>query len=97
MPLYISLLNMTRQGVTTVKGTPARVAGAAKAIEAAGGKMLGNYATMGQYDAVVIMEFPTDEAAIGVLLALGATGSARSTTLRAFTAEEFTEILKNVP
>ena len=97
MPTYIHLINQTQQGITNIKDVPARIEASTKAVEAAGGKQIGFYAVMGQYDFVGIAEFPSDEAALAFVLALGARGTVRTTTLKAFTEEEFAEIIKKLP
>jgi uncharacterized protein with GYD domain len=66
-------------------------------VEGMGGKVLGVYITMGEYDLVAISEGPSDEAVAAMLLAQGMQGNVRSTTLKAFTAEQFAEIVKNLP
>jgi uncharacterized protein with GYD domain len=76
---------------------PERLAGEIKALEAMGGKLIGFYSTMGEYDYVGIAEAPSDEVAVTFLLALGAAGNARTTTLKAFTQGEFAEIVKRLP
>ena len=90
-------MNLTEQGVKNIKDGPARIEEATQAIEAAGGKLIGFYLTMGQYDYVVIAEGPSDEVAMMQLLGLGAAGNIRTTTLKAFTKEEFAEIVKKLP
>ena len=97
MPTYVILMNLTEQGVKNIKDAPARIEEAAKALEAAGGKLIGFYLTMGQYDYGAIAEGPSDEAAMMQLLGLGAAGNVRTTTLKAFTKEEFAEIVKKLP
>ncbi|MDI6771243.1 MAG: GYD domain-containing protein [bacterium] len=97
MPTYVILMNLTEQGVKDLKGAPARIEAASKSLEAAGGKMKGFYLTMGQYDYVVIAEGPSDEAAMLQLFGLGIAGYVRTTTLKAFTAPEFAELLKKLP
>jgi len=52
---------------------------------------------MGEYDYVAIAEGPSDEVALGYLLALGAQGQVRTTTLKAFPRELFEEIVKRLP
>ena len=97
MPTYVILMNLTEQGIKDIKNAPARIEGAAKSLEAAGGKLLAFYMVMGSYDYVVIAEGPSDEAAVVQLLGLGMAGNVKTTTLKAFTKEEFTEILKMLP
>jgi uncharacterized protein with GYD domain len=97
MPTYISLFKLTDQGVKDIKDAPGRVEDAIKGAEAMGGKVIAVYSVMGEYDYVTIGEFPSDEAAMSFLLALGSRGNVRSTTLKAFTKEEFAGIVKKVP
>jgi uncharacterized protein with GYD domain len=97
MPQYISLINYTSQGVAAIKDSPDRLAAAKSAIESAGGKMLSYHLTLGQYDAVTLTEFPNDEAATTVLLTLGMQGNLSTQTMRAFTEEEFSGLLNNLP
>jgi uncharacterized protein with GYD domain len=96
MPTYVSLMKLTEQGIKDIKKAPERVAEASKAMEALGGKLLGFYLVMGEYDYVSISEGPSDQVAMTFLLGLGATGNVRTTTLKAFTLEEFTAMVKNM-
>ncbi|MFQ5873494.1 MAG: GYD domain-containing protein, partial [Dehalococcoidia bacterium] len=84
MATFVTLINYTEQGIKNVKKAPERVADARKAIEAAGGKMIGFYWTLGQYDAIAIGEAPTDEAYTAIMLSIAGQGNIRSTTLKAF-------------
>ncbi len=97
MPTYVILMNLTEQGIKTIKEAPARVEEVSKALEAVGGKLLAFYIVMGQYDYVAIAEGPSDEVALAQLLALGMAGNVRTTTLKAFSREEFAEIVKKLP
>ena len=97
MSIYVVLYKFTDQGIKTVKESPSRMAANLKAVEAMGGKVLGVYYTMGEYDLVGIGEFPNDEVAMTFLLALGQAGTVRTTTLKAFTVEQFTELVKKLP
>ena len=97
MPTYIGLYKLTDQGIKNIKDAPQRMEEAIKAAEAAGGKLLGVYTVMGEYDYVSIGEFPNDETVLTLALALGGQGNVRSTTLKAFTKAEFAEIVKRLP
>ncbi|MFQ5837851.1 MAG: GYD domain-containing protein [Thermoplasmata archaeon] len=97
MPYYITLINWTDQGIRNVKDSPKRAEAAKAAVERAGGTWHGLYYTMGQYDAVAIMEAPNDETVMSVLLAIGSQGSVRTTTLRAFPESEATKIIEGLP
>ena len=97
MPMYITFLNYTQQGIKDIKNAPKRVAVARRAVEAFGGKIHAFYLTMGQYDAVTIIEAPSDEAAAANALAVGAQGNGKTTTMRAFTEEEMAVIVAGLP
>jgi uncharacterized protein with GYD domain len=97
MPTYITLYKWTEQGIRNLKEAPARIQANIKSAEEAGGKVLGVYLTMGEYDLVAISEAPNDETIAAALLAQGMQGNVRSTTLKAFTAEQFAAIVKKLP
>ncbi len=61
MPTYISLVNLTEQGIKEVKNAPERLQSFDNAAREAGGKLVGFYLVMGQYDYVVITEAPDDQ------------------------------------
>ncbi len=96
MAVYVSLITLTDQGIRTVKEDVQRVRAAAHAGEHTGIKILSEWWTMGQYDAVMVFEAPDDETASRFLLAGGVRGNIRTITLRAFTQAEMEGILKNV-
>ena len=52
---------------------------------------------MGSYDVVAIMELPSDEAAASFALQMGSRGNVRTTTLKAFTEDEFGSIIASLP
>jgi uncharacterized protein with GYD domain len=97
MPIYISLHKYTDQGIKDVKGTPERIEKAFKGAEAMGFKIIGYYVVMGEYDAVAIVEGPSDEAVMSLSLMIGSAGNIRTTTLKAFSKDEFIEIIKKLP
>ena len=97
MPIYIALYKLTDQGIKNIKEAPSRIEEGIKGTEAMGGKVLGFYTVMGEYDYVGIGEFPNDEAVLSFALALGAAGNVRTTTLKAFSKDEFAEIVKKIP
>jgi len=76
---------------------PKRVEEARQSLEKVGGKLLQWYLTMGPYDAVAIVEAPDDVTGMQVLLAIGSMGDVRTTTLRAFTESEMTEMVEKLP
>ncbi len=96
MPQYVSLMKFTAQGISTIKNSPDRVKSARTAIEAAGGRMISYHVTLGQYDGIAIIEFPNDEAAATLLLAIGSQGNISSETMRAFTEDEYAALVANL-
>src|SRR5262249_24743271 len=96
MPTYISLIRLTDQGIRDVKGAPDRQRQAVQRAEQEGGNLT-IYVTMGEYDSVAILEAPDDQAAMRGLLALEAQGNIRTTTLKAFSREEFEQVVRSLP
>ena len=93
MPAYISLCHWTQKGVENAKDSPARLDAAKKAFKAAGGKLSAFYMTLGRYDFITISEFPDDATAARAVLALSASGSVRTETLKAFPEEDYRKIM----
>jgi len=97
MPTYVTLFKWTDQGMKHIQNAPARFEASKKLTESLGGKVLGVYVTMGEYDIVAIIESPSDEATAAVVLSISAQGNAKTTTMRAFTEAEFAAILEKMP
>lgn len=93
MATYISLLNYTDQGIRNIKDAPKRVDAARALARKHGAELKDIYLTMGAYDVVTIVEAPSDEAVAKFVLATGALGNVRSTTLKAFSEAEFRKIV----
>jgi uncharacterized protein with GYD domain len=93
---YVSLVNFTDQGVKDIRSLPDRWKGARMAIEAAGGTIT-YYLTMGNYDSVIITQFPSEQAGAAAALFIGFLGNVRTTTLRAFDEEEAGKIVASLP
>jgi len=96
VPTYVTLFKWTEQGVKDIRNVPARFDAAKKLVEAGGGKTLGIYVTMGDWDIVAITQGPSDEMAAAAALSIASRGNSRTTTVRAFTETEFAEILTKV-
>ena len=97
MPLYISLMKLTEQGSKDFRNAPERIENGTKLLEKLGGKLIGFYLVMGEYDYVGIGECPSDEVATAFALALSSAGNVKTTTLKAFSKEEIPGILKMLP
>jgi uncharacterized protein with GYD domain len=93
MPTYISLVNWTDQGVAAFKDTVERSEAGRQLAEKFGGTLKEIYWTIGPYDIIAVSEAPDDETATAFALALSAQGNVRTTTLRAFDADEMKAII----
>ena len=88
MPTYVMLTNLTAEGIRTLKNNPNRVGEVNKEVEQIGAKVLAQYATLGQYDFVTIVEAPDEQTMAKVSVELGSRGTMSSQTLAAMPAEE---------
>jgi uncharacterized protein with GYD domain len=90
---FIMLTNLTVEGVKTVKNNPARVAEVNKEMEQLGIKVLSQWATLGQYDFVSVVEAPDEQTMAKVSVELGSRGTTSNQTLTAIPAEDFVSSL----
>ena len=97
METYVVLINVTQQGITTIKGAPERIERFRQAVEAAGGKLVDWYFTMGRYDIVGVLQVPDAQTLAKLLLTTTAQGTIRTETLRAFTLDEAKAIIAGIP
>lgn len=97
MSTHIVMMKLTEHGAKMIKDAPARIDDAVKNLEAMGGKMTAFYLTTGEYDYIAVGEVPNDAVLLTFLLGLGAMGTVRTTTLRAFSREELASALKKLP
>ena len=81
MPTYLMLTTLTPQGVQTLKANPSRLREVNRDVEELGAKVLHQWATLGEYDFVNIVEAPDAATVAKVSLALGARGSAKLQSL----------------
>ena len=97
MATYIIMSKWTAQGLQNIKQSPARLEAGRKAFEAAGMKMTGFYMTTGRYDMVAIVEAPDDVTLAKTILATTAPGNYTTETCRAFTEDEYRQIIGGIP
>jgi uncharacterized protein with GYD domain len=93
MPTYILLTTLTAQGVQTLKSNPDRLREVNRDVEELGAKVLHQWATLGPFDFVNVVEAPNDAAIAKVSVALGARGSAKLQTLSALSIDDFLSAL----
>ena len=89
MPTYIMLSTLTQQGVQTLKANPERLLQVNKDIEELGARVVHQWATLGEYDFVNVVEAPDSATIARVSVSLGARGSTKIRTLTALTIDEF--------
>jgi len=93
MSTYIVLVKFTQKGMENIQDTTKRLEAARQLGKSLGGEITAAYYTMGQYDMVVIMEAPSNEAAMNGLLKTGSLGNVKTETLVAIPAEKVVEIM----
>jgi uncharacterized protein with GYD domain len=89
MPTYIMLTTLTAQGLQTLKSNPERLREVNRDVEELGARVLHQWATLGQYDFVNVVEAPDNATIAKVSVALGARGSSKLQTLSALTIDEY--------
>ena len=94
MPYYIILSNLTDEGRRTIKQRPERIVEVNKEIEAMGVKIHKQFALLGSYDFLNIVEAPDNETVMKMSVEIGARGSVQMTTLPALPVDEFIKKIK---
>ena len=89
MSTYIMLSNLTDEGAKTLKEHPGRLQEVNKEIEKLGAKVTAQYATLGPYDFVTIIEAPDNATISRVSVELGARGGVAGMTMAAIPLDEF--------
>jgi uncharacterized protein with GYD domain len=97
MATYITLMNFTDQGLSSIKDTVKRADTAKKIAREYGVTFKSIHWTQGQYDVVCELEAPDEQSLSAFSLALASLGNVRGQTLRAFTADEMKAVLAKLP
>lgn len=92
MPIYISLLRWTQQGVTNAKDSPKRLDAGREAFKKLGVEIKDTYLTMGRYDLVCVIEGRDDESVARALISLGAQGNVQTETMKAWNEADYRKI-----
>jgi len=90
MATYVMLTTLTDEGRKTVKENPKRLKEVNKEVEAMGVKILAQYALLGPYDFLNILEAPDNKAISKVAIELGSRGTLQTMTMAAMTIDELT-------
>ncbi len=94
MPTYILLSNLTDEGAKTVKNNPERIKEVDKEVEALGVRVVAQYATLGPYDFVNVVEAPDNATIFKLSAMLASRGTIKLTSLAAVPVDEFIAALK---
>ena len=96
MPTYISLIKFTPGHQHPQRG-PEPSRRKQEILNRYGSELKAFYLTIGRYDVVTISEAPDDHAAAKIALTIGSAGNVTTETLRAFTEDEYREIVAALP
>jgi len=94
MAIYVMLTTLTDEGRKTIKDRPERIKEVNKEVEAMGAKVIAQYAVLGPYDFVNILEAPNNEVISKVAIELGSRGTLGTITLAALDIDSFIQIMK---
>ncbi len=94
MATYLLLSTLTDEGRKTLKARPERLQEVNKEIEAMGGRVVSQYAVLGLYDFVNVVEAPSNEVIARISVELGSRGTVQITTLPAMSVETFVNAIK---
>lgn len=97
MATYAILINYTREGNLAIKEAPDRAESAMQMAPQLGVEVKDVFWLMGRYDALLIVEAPDDVVASRVSLFSASQGNGVTETMRAFSIDEFREIVKGLP
>ena len=89
MPTYLMLSSLTEKGTQTLNSNPARLREVNRDVEELGAKVLHQWATLGEYDFVNVVEAPDEQTMARVSLELGSRGTVRYETLAAIPVDDF--------
>ena len=89
MPTFIMLSTLTPEGVQTVKNNPTRIKEVNRELEQLGATVKAQWATLGQYDFVNVVEAPDEQTMARVSLELGSRGTTRFETMSAIPIDDF--------
>jgi len=89
VPTYIMLSTLTPEGVQTIKTNPSRIREVNREVEQLGATVTAQWATLGRFDFINVVEAPDDKTMSRVSLELGSRGTARYETLIAIPVDEF--------
>jgi uncharacterized protein with GYD domain len=97
MPLYVMLSTLGPEGAATLQEHPDRLKQVNADVESMGVKVLEQFALLGPYDFLNILDAPDEKTMAKVASMLGARGTMKTLTLTAIKVDDFVEILQSSP
>ncbi len=97
MSVYIMLSTLTDEGRKTLKERPERLGEVNKEVESMGARVLSQYAVLGGYDFVNVIDAPSNEVMARIAMELGSRGTIKVTTLPGMGIEQFVELMAANP
>lgn len=95
MPLYVTLGKYTAEAMKAINEVPERFAQNRSLIESQRGKLVAVYGLLGEWDLLVISEFPDEQSAMSALLTMGKAGRITTQTMTAVSMDDFITLARN--
>lgn len=95
MPTYILYSKLTPEGIKTIKNNPERIREVNEEIEVLGAKVTAQWATLGAYNFINVVDAPDDKTIAKVVIELGSRGTATYEIVPAITVDELVDALSN--
>jgi uncharacterized protein with GYD domain len=93
MPTFVMLSTLTPEGVQTLKNNPQRLREVNKEVEQLGATVKAQWAVLGRFDFVNVIEAPDEKTMARLSLELGSRGTAHYETLVAIPVDDFISAL----
>ncbi len=94
---FVMLMNLTDQGIRTVKDSYPAARQGEELAKSCGVELKDIQLTMGEYDFVCTLDATSDDAVVRFALALASLGNVRTTTLKCFSEQEYRDIIAALP
>ena len=95
MAVYVALSRLTEEGSKTIKKNPERIKEVNRDLEAMDVRILAQYAVLGSYDFVNILEAPDNDTIVRMSVEIGSRGSVRLHTMPAVPIDELIDDIKS--
>lgn len=96
MPIYVSHVTLTQQGMQEIKSAPDRIEETRKLWEEAGGKLVAWYVVLGDYDYLLVTEAPNEKVMTEIAIKASRRGRSQFRTFTAIPIEEFAEVAQRL-